>query len=95
MAADYGRTRFDIDEVKQLDVANDKKLFVAPVSFNDKRFLYRHTDKDVENALQLLPKDADSTYIAKMESESKSAAIQRLEENLRMYIRWAKYQGKY
>jgi hypothetical protein len=96
LVADYDRTRFDIDEVQQLDeLANDKEIFVAPVSFNDKRFLYRHTDKDVEEALQSLPQDVDSTYIAKLKSESKSAAIQRLEENLRMYIRWSKYQGQY
>lgn len=89
----YQVSRFNLDEVKALDDwAEEKELFVAPISFEDDRFKYYYTEKELmEN--EIISKNPTELQRAKM--LVKEVALQRLEESLRMYIRWAKSQGKY
>ncbi len=89
----YEHTRFHLDEVKQLDqLAEDKTVFVAPVSFQDRRITYYYTEEELKKE----PESPDkSDYQKEMEAMTKEAALKKLEEDLRMYIRWATYQGRY
>ena len=89
----YQVSRFNLDEVKALDYwAEQKELFVAPVSFEDHRFKYFYTEKELVGN-EILSKD--STELQRAKAMTKEAVLKRLEESLRMYIRWAKSQGKY
>jgi hypothetical protein len=88
----FGENVIDLSEIKWLDsLAIQKKAFIAPISFMDQRFQYQDRLAYIQkNHPQLLQ---DTSYTNKMETDS--AAMKNLEDNLRMYIRWAKAQGKY
>ena len=89
----YQDSRFSLAEIKELDYfAEEKKLFVAPISFEDRRFYYYYTEKELMKD-EFISKDSIELQRAKM--LTKEAALKRLEESLRMYIGWAKSQGKY
>jgi hypothetical protein len=88
----FGENVIDLSEIKWLDsLAIQKKAFIVPISFEDKRFQYRDRLAYMQkNHPQLLQ---DTSYTNKMETDS--AAMKNLEVDLKMYIRWAKTQGKY
>lgn len=89
----YQDSRFNLDEIKALDyLAEEKKLFLAPISFKDKRFYYYYTEKELMKDEEIAK---DSTELERVKTMTKEAAIKRLEENLRLYINWVKSQGKY
>lgn len=89
----YQDSRFSLEEIKALDYwAEEKELFVAPVSFEDDRFKYFYTEKELMKNEEI---SKDSTELQHAKMMTKEAALKRLEESLRMYIRWAKHQGQY
>lgn len=89
----FQKSRYSLDEVKALDYfAEEKKVFVAPISFEDRRFYYYYTEKELLKDEEI---SKDSTELERAKMMTKEAALKRLEESLRMYIRWAKSQGKY
>lgn len=89
----FQNSRFSLAEIKELDYwAKEKELFVAPISFEDDRIKFYYTEKELmENEII----SRDSTELQRAKTMTKEAVMKRLEESLRMYIRWAKSQGKY
>lgn len=84
---------FDDSEILSLDESAQKgEAFIAVVSFEDLRFSYQFRDSDnVESKDHpRTPEERQQTF-----ERSESGALKRLEDHLRMYIRWAKSQGKY
>ena len=89
----FQNSRFSLEEIKALDYwAEEKELFVAPISFEDKRFSYHYTEQELMKDIEMT---RDSSALQRAKTMTKEAAIKRLEENLRLYINWAKSQGKY
>ena len=89
----FQNSRFSLAEIKNLDYwAKEKELFVAPISFDDDRFKYYYTEEKLMKNEALFK---DSPELQRAKTMTKEAAIKRLEENLRLYINWAKSQGKY
>ncbi|HOY18017.1 MAG TPA: hypothetical protein PLC89_12000 [Haliscomenobacter sp.] len=89
----FENSRFSLEEIKALDYwAEEKELFVAPISFEDKRFSYHYTEQELMKDIEMT---RDSSALQRAKTMTKEAAIKRLEENLRLYINWAKSQGKY
>jgi hypothetical protein len=89
----FQNSRYSLAEIKELDYwAKEKELFVAPISFEDDRLKYYYTEEKLMKNEALLK---DSTELQRAKVMTKEAALKRLEESLRMYIRWAKSQGKY
>lgn len=86
-------SRFNLDEIRALDYwAKEKQMFVAPISFQDDRFAFFYTDKELSEQIGL---PVDSTRLEPLKQPTKEVAIKRLEASLRAYIRWAKVQGGY
>jgi hypothetical protein len=89
----FQNSRFSLEEIKALDYwAEEKELFVAPISFEDKRFSYHYTEEELMKETEMI---RDASALQQAKTMTKEAAIKRLEENLRLYINWAKSQGKY
>jgi hypothetical protein len=72
--------------------AKEKELFVAPISFEDDRIKFYYTEKELMKD-EIISRDSAELQHAK--TMTKEAVMKRLEDHLRMYIRWAKSQGKY
>lgn len=90
---EYQRGHLSLEEIKALDKFSDeKKLFVAPISFEDQRFSYHFTEKELAERWKV-PRGSED--FQNMQSGTKEAALKRLEASLRSYIRWAKLQGGY
>ncbi len=90
---EFQNSRFSLEEIKAMDYwAEEKELFVAPISFEDDRFKYYYTEKELLKDEEI---SKDSTELERAKMMTKEAALKRLEDHLRMYIRWAKSQGKY
>lgn len=90
---EYQKGHLSLEEIKALDkFSDDKKLFIAPISFEDQRFGYHFTEKELVEKWKV-PQDSED--FQHMQSGTKEAALKRLEASLRAYIRWAKLQGGY
>lgn len=86
-------SRFSLDEIKAMDYwAEEKQVFVAPISFQDDRFAFFYTPKELAEIIGL---PVDSTEPKEIKKPTKDDAIKRLETSLRSYIHWAKLQGGY
>lgn len=91
--AEYQRSHFNLEEIKILDkLADVKKLFIAPISFQDERFGYHFTEEEL---IVDWPAPRESKVFQDLQPRTKEAALKRLEASLRAYIRWAKLQGEY
>lgn len=90
---EYQKSHFNLEEIRALDKFSDeKKLFVAPISFEDQRFSYHFTEKEL---IERWNAPRGSEDFQNMQQGTKEAALKRLEASLRAYIRWAKLQGGY
>ena len=90
---EYQKSHFNLEEIRALDKFSDeKKLFVAPISFEDQRFSYHFTEKEL---IEKWNAPRGSEDFRNMQQGTKEAALKRLEASLRAYIRWAKLQGGY
>jgi hypothetical protein len=89
---DIERLQLSYVELGQLGYTETKnELFVAVVNTVDRRFRYTYPDDALSiSRLQGLPQDS----IRARRAMGKEAALQRLEDNLRMYVRWAKSRSK-
>jgi hypothetical protein len=90
---EYQKSHLNLEEIRALDTFSDeKKLFVAPISFEDQRFSYHFTEKEL---IERWNAPRGSENFQNMQQGTKEAALTRLEASLRAYIRWAKLQGGY
>jgi len=99
---EYQAAKADMEEIREmLGDADEKKQFIIPISYHEAQTIVKPSYPEIGKMPDEISKDAAKreewyrTQQTKAHEKALAEAMQRLENDVRVYIQWAKSQGRY